>query len=77
MLLAAIVITRPGRQINRHTPLAEGVKLLNITYINITLECKYKITRLTQKNSEGLSCWHKYGVFQLRCCQNACKSEPS
>ena len=77
MLVAAIVIIRPGRPINRHTPLAEGFKLLNITSINCMLEIKYKITRLPQKNSEGLSYWHKYGVFQLRSCQNTCNSEPS
>jgi len=77
MLVAANAITRPRRQIYRHTPLAEGFRLLNITYISFTRECKHKITLLTQKKSEGFSYWHKCEVFQLQCCQNACKSEPS
>ena len=65
----AIVFTRPERQLSRYAPLAEGFKLLNITYIHFMLERKYKIARLTQKNTEGLSYWHKYEVFQLWCCR--------
>jgi hypothetical protein len=71
MLVATIATTRPGRQVNQRTALAEEFKLLIIAYISFILECKYKITRLTQQNSEGLSLYF-FVLFVCECVLDNC-----